>query len=289
MGAQILQVIVNGVLLSLLYVLLSSGLTMIYGVMRILNWAHGSLVMLGAFLVYFVFAKHDINYVAGLIVAIIGMAALGVIVERLIFKPKRNAVLTAFIMSMGVLYILEVVAEVAFGTQSRFVPPIIPGFIKVGGVLMGSNRLILIPIALALALAYWAFLERTKWGRAIRATSQNKIGAGLAGVNIEWMAVLAMATGCGLAGAAGALMAPTIGITPFIDTSLSWKAFIIVFIGGRLSLIGTVLGAFLVGFTESIVTAYWGPEWVIMMEMAILALVLFFRPGGLLGVEVKED
>ena len=284
----IVQVLANAVLLSLLYVLTAMGLTMIYGVMRILNWAHGSFVMLGAFLVYYVFAKNDVHYVAGLIVAMIAMAALGIIVERLIFKPKRSAVLTAFIMSIGVLYILEVLAEMSFGSVSRFVPPMVPGSVTVAEALISVNRLVLIPIAAVLVIGYWLFLERSKWGRGIRATAQSSVGARLSGIRIDTMAVIAMASGTGMAGAAGALMAPTIGITPYIAVALSWKAFIIVFMGGRLSLLGTALAAGILGFTESFITAYWSGEWITMVEMALLAGVLLFRPGGLLGVEVRD-
>ena len=284
----VLQTLVNGMVLSLLYALVAIGLTMIYGVMHILNWAHGEIVMLGAMGMFFFVATQELNFALSLVITVIIVALLAVLIERIVFKPMRGLHLPSFIMSMGLLYVLQTLAMIAFGTGNRILPTVLPGSVIIAGAILPKERLILIPIAAALTIGYYIFLQRTKYGRAIRATSMDEVGASLQGISVNRCAAIAMGTGGALAGAAGGLMAPIIKVTPFMGGGLVLKAFIIVFVGGRTSLVGTILASFLIGYTESIVASYWNPAWIMMVEMVILALVLLFRPGGLIGMEIKQ-
>ena len=146
----------------------------------------------------------------------------------------------------------------------------------------------LMPIAAALTVGYYLFLHQTRYGRAIRATSMDEVGASLQGISVDRCAAFAMGSGSALAAAAGCLLAPIVKVNPFMGEHLVLKAFIIVFVGGRTSLAGTIIAAFIVGYTESIVTGYWSAAWIPMIEMALMAAILIFRPGGLLGVEIKK-
>lgn len=284
----VIQTLVNGIVLSLLYALVAIGLTMIYGVMHILNWAHGEIVMLGAMGMFFFVATQELNFALSLVITVIAVALLAVLIERIVFKPMRGLHLPSFIMSMGLLYVLQTLAMITFGTGDRMLPPVLPGSVIIAGAILPKERLMLIPIAAALTIGYYIFLQRTRTGRAIRATSMDEVAASLQGINVNRCAAIAMGTGGALAGAAGGLMAPIIKVTPFMGEGLVLKAFIIVFVGGRTSLVGTILASFLIGFTESIVASFWNPAWITMVEMVILALVLLLRPGGLIGMEIKQ-
>jgi branched-chain amino acid transport system permease protein len=284
---MILQIIANGIVLSLVYALVALGLTMVYGVMRILNWAHGEIVMLGAYIGWLFVVVLELNFFLALVVSMLSMAALGAGIERVMFRPMRGkAHLTPFIMSMGLVFILQVVAIAVFGVTDKAIPTVFPGTLIFAGTVIPFERLALIPIAGGLTVGYYIFLQRTKQGRAIRAAAQDETGALLQGISINRCGLIAMSTGCALAGAAGCLIAPIFTVNPFMGTKLVWKAFVIVFVGGMGSVVGTILGAFLIGFTGSIVGTLIDPKWVTMIEMLILLLILLFRPGGIMNVEI---
>ena len=285
---MLMQVLANGLMLSLIYALVSIGLTMIYGVMHILNWAHGEIVMLGAMGAYFFFAATGMPFAASLVITVILVGLLSVLIERIVFKPMRGLHLPSFIMSMGLVYVLQAFATVTVGVQDKMLPSVLTGAVNLFGAILPKERVMLMPIAAALTVGYYLFLEKTRYGRAIRATSMDEVGAALQGISVDRCAAIAMGTGSALAAAAGCLLAPIVKVTPFMGEALVFKAFIIVFVGGRMSLVGTILAAFLLGYTESLVAGYWDPVWIPMIEMAVLAAVLLFRPGGLVGVEIKK-
>ena len=284
----LVQVVANGLMLSLLYSMVAIGLTMIYGVMHILNWAHGELVMLGAMCAYFLVAQQELNFTLSLLITVIIVGLFAVLIERYSFRYMRGLHLPSFIMSMGLVYILQAIAIAPFGAGDKMLPSVLPGSTTMFGAIVPNERLVLIPIAASITVAYYYFLQKTRWGRAIRATSMDEIGAGLQGVSPNHAAAIAFGTGSAIAAAAGHLMAPIIKINPFIGEAIVFKAFLITFVGGRLSLVGTILASFLIGYTESIIAGYWNSAWIPMVEMVILAMVLLFRPGGLIGTEVKK-
>ncbi len=285
---MIVQVLANGMMLSLIYALVAIGLTMIYGVMHILNWAHGEFVMFGAMGAFYLMVVSKLNFALSLVVATIFVGLLGVITERIVFKPMRGLHLPSYIMSIGLVYVLQAMGSFMFGVQDKMIPTVMPGVVKIFGAILPKSRVMLMPIAAALTAAYYFFLQRTRYGRAIRATSMDEVGASLQGISIDRCAAIAMGSGSALAGAAGVLLASIVKINPFMGEALIFKAFIIVFVGGRMSLVGTIIAAFIVGYTESIVSVYWDPAWIPMIEMAVLAAILIFRPGGLVGIEVKK-
>jgi len=190
-----MQMLANGMMLSLIYALLSIGLTMIYGVMHILNWAHGEIVMLGAMGVYFFFAVNGMNFAASLVITVILVGLLAVLIERIVFKPMRGLHLPSFIMSMGLLYVLQVLASITFGIHDKVLPSVITGTVSAFGAILPKGRVLLIPIAAALTASYYLFLQKTRYGRAIRATSMDEMGASLQGISVDRCSAIAMEVG----------------------------------------------------------------------------------------------
>lgn len=272
----------------MVYALIAIGLTLIYGVMQIMNWAHGEMVMLGAMLVHLFFGVQGFDFGIALIMAavVIGIIAAGM--ESIIFKPMRGQVLPSFIMSMGLVWILQGIATAVFGVKTKTLPTVISGSVNVFGAMITFERLMLIPIAAMMITGSYVFIQKSRWGRALRAASADSIGASLQGININKMALLAMSIGSALAAFAGGLLSSMILVNPYIGGPLVFKAFIIVYLGGERSILGTTLASLIIGYTEAIVSVFWDAGWIPTIEMAILASILLFAPGGLLGRESKE-
>ena len=182
---MLMQVLANGLMLSLIYALISIGLTMIYGVMHILNWAHGEIVMLGAMGAFFFFSVIGLPFAVSLVITVILVGLLSVLIERIVFKPMRGLHLPSFIMSMGLVYVLQAFATVTVGVQDKTLPSVLTGVVHVFGAVLPKERVMLIPIAAALTVGYYLFLQTTRYGRAIRATSMDEVGAALQGISVD--------------------------------------------------------------------------------------------------------
>lgn len=286
----VLQTIANGFVQSGFFALWAVGLVLIFGVMGIVNFAHGEFVMVGAYAVWVLYAQAGWPFSLALIAALIVVTLIGLLMEATLFRPFRDNPLGGLINSIGVLFILQVVAvEIGGLGLMKHVPPAFPGTVEiVEGVLVPKQRLVGLGVSAVLLLLVWAFLTRTRLGWALRATAQDRDAAALQGININRISMLAMGVGAALAGVAGALMAPLVRVEPYMGHAVIITAFIVTIVGGIGSIVGAVLAATLYAFFHTFVTTYYSGTVATMLGLVIMLLVLIVKPTGLMGARVSE-
>jgi branched-chain amino acid transport system permease protein len=278
----ILQTIINGIQLSSFYALLAIGLSLVFGVAGIANLAHGEFYMLGAYVVWLFYGLRGLNFFAAVLLAMLLVGGLGIVVERGIFKPLRGNVLGVAIISVGLLFILQVLVGQIWGLgyPKRVDDPIM-GALNIHGVTIGWQRVIVISASVFLLSMLWVFLQRTKLGRAIRASALDSEAASLQGISINRSATLAMGIGSALTGAAGALMSPAVAVHPYMGHMALLIALIVVIVGGVGNLKGTVLTAVLFGFLYTVITTFLDAVIANIASVLFMVLLLAIKPGGL--------
>jgi branched-chain amino acid transport system permease protein len=275
------QAVVNGLSLAMVYVLIALGLTLIFSIFNIINFAHGEFYMLGAYAAFYTVTLAGLGYFPSIVAAFLFVGIAGLIAERLIFQHLRGQTLNAFIVSLGLLWIMQSGAQLLFGVQEKTVPSAFSGIFRLGGVIISIERFVVISTAVVLIALLYAFLEFTRLGRAIRAVAQDNEAAALQGVNTERVAMLVFALGCAMAGAAGAMLAPVFAIGPTMGELPVLKGFVIIIIGGMGNLPGAVLGGVLLGILEGIGAVYMGSAAVNILGFLAVMVVLLIRPQGL--------
>jgi branched-chain amino acid transport system permease protein len=280
----LVQALLNGVGLAVVYILVALGLTLIFSILEIINFAHGEFYMLGGYVAYYAFAVGGVSYPATLILAAVVVGAAGIAAERLVFRQLRGKTLNAFIVSLGLLWVLQATAQLSFGVLDKPVPSAVSGVVRLGGVIVSRERLLVIAAAAILIAALYGFLKFAPMGRAMRAAAQDADAAALQGVDIERVSMLGFGIGCGLAGVAGALLAPVFAVSPAMGALPVVKAFIIIIVGGMGSLPGAVLGGILLGAVEGVGTLFLSSAAVNILGFSMVIAVLLARPRGLLGV-----
>lgn len=279
----LLQSIVNGVGLSMVYILVALGLTLIFSILRVINFAHGEFYMMGGFIAYYGAHLFGLNYFVTLIAAFVLVGVAGVLVERTIFAPMRANILGGFIVSLGLLWILQSSATTLFGVLDKEVGSPFHGVVRVMGIVISQERLFVIVCCALLFVCLYAFLRFSVYGMALRAAAQDMEAAALQGVNVERLASLSFGIGCALAGIAGALLAPVYFVSPYMGTLPVVKAFIIIILGGMGSVPGAVVGGFFLGLLESVAPLYMPLAAVEILSFLVVMAVLLVRPQGLLG------
>jgi branched-chain amino acid transport system permease protein len=280
----LIQSALNGFGLAVVYILVALGLTLIFSILDIINFAHGEFYMLGGFVTYYTFGVLGLNYFLALLLAVLAVGAAGVVAERIVFRHLRGKTLNGFIVSLGLLWVLQASAQLSFGVLDKAVPSAVSGVVRGFGLVISRERLVVIVTAIALMAALYAFLAFTRAGRAMRAVAQDADAAALQGVNIEAVSALGFGIGCALAGAAGALLAPVFAVSPTMGALPVVKAFIIIIVGGMGNLPGAVLGGLLLGAVEGIGTLFMSSAAVNMLGFLVVIAVLLVRPRGLFGV-----
>ena len=281
----VVQALINGAGVALVYILVALGLTLIFSIMGIINFAHGEFYMLGGFAAYYLFDVLGVNYLVTLLVAVVLVGAIGLGVERLLFAPLREQPLSAFIVSLGLLWLMQSGAAALFGVVDKGVRSPLPGVWKGAGLVISRERLVVMVISAALIAILYVLVQWTKYGLALRAVAQDRGAASLQGIDVDRMGALAFAVGCSLAGAAGVLLAPVFYVSPSMGTLPVVKAFIIVILGGMGSLAGAVLGGAVLGLIESLGPIVLSAATVELLGFAVIVVVLLVRPTGLLGHE----
>ncbi len=286
----VLQTCVNAFVASGFFALTAVGLVLIFGVMGIVNFAHGELFMVGAYTVWFFYSKSGWPFYLAVLAAFVIVMLIGLLMERGLFRPMRDNPLGGLINSIGVLFILQVLAIRIGGLGlMKHIPPAFPGVIQiVEGVTLSKQRMVALIVASSLLLFIWLFLTRTKLGWALRATAQDREAAALQGISINRISMLAMALGAGSAGVAGALMAPLTRVQPYMGHSVIIAAFIVTIVGGLGSLSGSILAAILYAFFHTFVTTYYGGIIATILGLLIMLVVLIIKPTGLMGTQTTE-
>ena len=277
------QQIANGLVNGMSYVLIAVGLTLVFGVLRIVNFAHGEFYMLGAFATYFIISLLGIPYVPAALLATVVVAAVGILSNQILFRPlRREHEFTILMVSLGLSLMLANGGEVVFGADPKYIPsPYSDLAIDIGDVFLTVQRLIVLLAAIVLIALVYLFIRYTTLGKMMRATAQNREGAALSGVDIDRIYAYTCALACGLAAAAGALLGPTAMIFPTIGEWAVIKAFIVVVMGGLGSMGGAVVGGLLLGIVEALGANYISIAFKDAIGYGIIIAVLLWRPAGL--------
>jgi branched-chain amino acid transport system permease protein len=293
-----LQQLINGLSLGSIYALIALGYTMVYGVLRLINFAHGDVYMLGAFAGYFLgnaLALDANPSIPGAVVVTVGAmvigAAVGVTIERFAYRPvRRHPRLTALITAIGVSLLLEYGGQVVFGATPRFFPQMIPSrTYALGGVQVTNQSLLIVAAAILVMVGLEWIVHRTRVGKAMRATSHNLQVAKLMGINTDVIIAITFAIGSALAALGGVLVALSIPrIDPLMGLMTGLKAFVAAVLGGIGSIPGAMLGGMLIGLAETWLGATAYSTYRDAVVFGILILVLLFRPAGLLGSAAVE-
>jgi branched-chain amino acid transport system permease protein len=268
-----------------IYALVAMGVAMIYGVMNVPDFALGAKAMLGGYVAFFFTASFHQTYWVALLGSIVMLAILGFGVERLIFRPVAKAPpINGFISAFGLLLVFENFALIAFGSSyRRILSPYDRQVIHIFGASLTMQRLLVVLIAIVLMVALHLFIKFTALGTAIRAVAQNRRGALLCGIHTERIAGVTMAIGSALAGVAGALVGPIAMVYPSMGDTLIVKAFVITILGGMGSIIGAIVGGYILGLIEALGAMYISVDYKDAFAFAVLVLVLAVRPQGLFG------
>lgn len=288
-GEILAQVFVNAIVLSLIYVLMALGLTLVFSIMSMINFAHGEIYMLGAFAVYYVFDQWHLSYVWALIASMVVSAIAGLFLERFIFRPLRGKpgfILASCLASLGVGFMVASAAQLIFGEKDKDVATVISGVLKLGTVVFSYEKLLVVVIGIMLTIALILVIRYSKLGHALQAIAQERDAAVLMGININRLNAIGFALASALAGAAGGLIAPLFFISPYIGDDVVLKAFIIVILGGLGSLPGAVIAGFILGFVDSFGLTLIGYS-ANIIGFAIVIIFLIFRHRGLLGREFR--
>lgn len=279
------QILANGVLLGGLYALMALGLALIWGVLNIVNLAHGAFIMLGAYVGYYLFSLFHIDPFVALPVSMGALFCLGYLIQRhLLNLIARAPMFNTLLITFGLDVVLTYLAQMFFSADFRTINPGYAGanFMLVG-ITLPLVRVLAFLVAIVLTVALWLFLSRFRVGRAIRATAQNLGAARLYGVEPRRLYALTFGLGAALAGGAGDLYGVVSQINPYIGAALTAKSFAIAIIGGLENPLGVVVGGIFLGIVESLTALYVGPTYVDVASFGILVLVLILRPNGLLG------
>jgi len=277
------QVIINGVTLGTNYILMALGFTLIFGVLRIVNFAHGEFYMLGAFFVLTAIVKFEVNYLLAAIIAVMAIGLLGYLTEEVIFRRFRDKELEGMIIALGLSILLQNLGLVAWGPYDLSIPPVFTGVLKIGTLFYPVERLMVVLLSFLLMAGFYLFLKKTKLGLAIQAIAQDTEIARVQGMRINRLYPLAFAIGTGLAAAAGAVIGPLFQLNPWMGIMPQVKAFIVVILGGIGSIPGAFLGGLILGVAESFVSTYASKALADLLGFILVIGILLFRPSGLFG------
>lgn len=291
-SAVISDILISGTLKGGMYVLMAMGLSLVFGVMRIPNFAHGEFYMIGAYFCYFSFAVWGLPAPVAILVAAIGAFVIGAMIERVTFYPLRKRskgdwLLNSFLVTAGISFVLQNLAQAWLGVNFRGVPKLFGGNIAVGSMLVSMDRVVAFGIAIATVAFFWLFLKKTKIGNAIRAVSEHETGARLMGINLDMIHTLTFGLSCMLAAIAGASLLSIIPASPFMGLTPLYKSWFVVILVGLGNIEATIVGGFMVGFIEMIASYKFGAGFQDVVSLTIIILVLLFKPSGLFGKKMK--
>lgn len=286
---QFLQHLLNGLVLGATYALLGIGLTLIFGIMKVVNMAHGELYTLGAYVAYAVVSLLGLNYFGSLLLAAVAGVGIGAVIEWMLLRRRNLAAIDEVMLIMiGVMIVLQNAELLAWGGVAKAVPsPFSQEPVVFGAVSVSPIRLFVLCTALVLLVAFYLLIERSRLGLSMRATFQDKDAAKIVGVNVSRIYTLTFALGSGLAAVAGALLAPVFVVNPTMGDLASLKAFAIVILGGLGNLAGAALGGFALALIEEFGAGYISTAYRDAIGFLVILLVMMLRPQGLFTMKER--
>ena len=283
-----LQAVINGLLTGALYALVGMGLALIFGVMRIVNFAHGAFMMLGMYVTYVLFTRTGISPYALFVVTGLALFAFGYAVYFALLRPIHGqSDFMQILLTMGIGLMCSDAVLLIFGADYHQINiPLQDRNFRFGQqISVNAPWVVSFAIAAGLALALYLFVMRTMTGRAARAIAQNRYAAPLMGINVFRVQAISFAVGSAAAGIAGALLLPVFYLYPGVGDQFTLKAFVMVVLGGMGSIVGAALAGLVLGVVENLTSLYWGNEWALAVDFAIFLLVLSLKPSGIFGMQ----
>lgn len=281
-----MQIIINGALLSANYALIALGITLIFSVMKVLNFAHGQMFVIGGLLLHFGYATLGAPYILAFVGAVFSVALIGLLMERFFFQRVARIATreeNTMLLAVGTALLLENAALSLFGEKQRGVPPLVSGVYRLGSAFIPANRLLMFCIAIALIALVLLFVTYSRTGRAMRALAQDRTAALLMGVDVQRIGNAGFALGAGLAAVAGGLLISVSGVNAGMGTAISTQAFIMIMIGGAGVIAGALFGAVVLGFAEAVGYAFFPGSVTYLLIFVGLILFLLIRPQGIMG------
>lgn len=280
------ELFLQGLVRGSIYALMAVGLSMIFGILGVVNFAQGEFYMAGAYIAYFVSSALGLPFVLAIAAAIFGGFLLGMLVERGLLRPLRrwsgrNWLLDSFVVTIGLMIVGQNAAQMIFGSSRRSVSDVFPGVISIGEVSISAERIAILALSAATVSLLWLFMRFSRTGRAIRATAQNAESAQALGINTDRIYTVAFGMGCALAAAAGAILISVIPAFPTAGQEPVLKSFAVVILGGLGSISGAIFAGLLLGLLEAFSTFFLSSGWQSVLTACLVISVLIIRPTGL--------
>ena len=286
-----LSYLINGLGLGSVYAIIALGYTMVYGIAKMLNFAHGDIIMIGAYVAFFALSRFQLPLFVSVILSIVVCTIIGVVIERLAYKPLRQASsLSVLITAIGVSYFLQNAAQLLWTSNTKVFPSIVSNaYLKIGDLSISYLTIITIAVCIAIMIVLTLFISKTKTGMAMRACSEDKGAAMLMGINVNTTISITFAIGSGLAAIASILLCATYpSVYPTLGSMPGIKAFTAAVFGGIGSIPGAFLGGLMLGVIETLTKAYISTQLSDAIVFAVLIGVLLIKPTGLVGKKISE-
>ncbi|OZI49338.1 branched-chain amino acid ABC transporter permease [Bordetella genomosp. 4] len=277
------QVFINGLSLSSIYILVALGFTLLFGIMRVVNFAHGAFAMLGGYALYYLYGMYGLPYPVAVVGGALLVALLALVLERLVFRWFYHKMFQSMIALLGLNMALVYAAVLIWDVNERSLPAVTDTMLDVHGVLLPMDRLIIMGIAVVVLGLFWFFVTHTRQGLAMRAAALDSDIAATQGINTRFIYMLAFFIAIFMTALAGGLYAQTYALSPFMGDRPLMVAFIVVILGGMGSVSGAALGGVLLGFAESFLSTFYGASVSSFVSFGVVVALLIFRPWGLLG------
>jgi len=274
---------VNGFSAGWIYVLVALGLTLVFGIMRTVQFAHGEVYMLGSHAIFFACVVLGINIIGAFGIAVVALFILGMLMERLLFRRFRGQIEPSIIVAIGLILLFQTTAVVTFGADEKHIPRFIQGVLVIGGLRIAWDRVLSVIVGAGIMLALYAFIKGTKMGQAMIATSQDMDAATLQGVNVNRISSVSMGIGSALAAVAGGIMGSIFTVEPFMGSFAITKGLAVIILGGLGSIGGAVIGGLILGLVDGVVSLYSSSTMASIVGFALIVLILIVKPSGLMG------
>lgn len=280
--------LINGLVLGGIYSLMALGFTMIFGISKVGNFAYGEMMMLGAYVSLIGIMSFHLNFFVALIFSMIIMFGIGILTERVVFRPVRGmSIINTFLVSIGLMYVLRNLAEIIWGTYPKSMNVSIEGVLNVGQITVSYQRIVALLITVVLIGLLYVVLYKTRIGKAVRAYSQNPYGAEIVGIHVNQINMFVFGSSALLAAAAGSILGMLFSVNPEMGFLPLLKAFAIVVIGGMGSLGGAILGGVVLGLVEVLGITYISSLYQDLFAFGLMIIILLIKPNGLFG-EVEK-
>jgi len=271
-----------------MYSLMAAGLSLVFGVMNVANFAHGELYMIGTYFAYFAFVTFGLNPLLSIAVAAAVGFVLGAIIEKILFSPLRarsgkNWLMNTFLLTLGLSLIFKNGVKVIWGNTYRGITSYFPGVVKIGGLTVADDRLVAFAIALVVIIAMMLFLNYTKFGRGIRAASMDSTGASLVGINLKSIYVVTFGLSCAFTAMSGAALLTLTPAYPDNGATALYSSWVVLILVGMGNVGGSIVGGIIVGILESLCIQYLGAAWQNVFTLSIVIALLLLKPNGLFG------